>query len=200
MSVQPAHWSDRRATHATPPPTMQRCMRLVFLAGSAAAYLPRFPNAVRRGARYHVTMNDDDPPSPLSKAAWFGAEVFGKAAKALQPASAPVASTPVAPPPTSRAEAKTRLLADYERSYFVSGAMDEGLYAEDCLFADDIASFGGPGARARCGARRSVVMYCLYHRYGRFVANLDNLCVASACHYSGVMLAGSSRTSRTSAL
>ncbi|QDZ20227.1 hypothetical protein A3770_03p27450 [Chloropicon primus] len=51
-------------------------------------------------------------------------------------------------------EAVQRLRDDYDRTYFVTGKMDLGLYEEDCEFADPFVSFRG---------------------VARFKKNLDNL-------------------------
>ena len=97
----------------------------------------------------------ENEPSLAARAAWVGAEVFGKVASAVRADDAPPAAAAAAlVAPASREEARARLRADYERAYFVAGVMDEGLYAADCVFADDIAAFSGRE---------------------RFVANLANL-------------------------
>jgi len=45
--------------------------------------------------------------------------------------------------PRTLREAISRLEADYARRYFIIGAMDEALYADDCEFADPFTSFRG---------------------------------------------------------
>lgn len=101
-------------------------------------------------ARARVLAREEEP-TLASKGAWYAAELFGKvAALGRQGAAAPSLKGP----PKSLREAVARLEADYERSYFILGRMDEALYAADCEFADPFVSFKGTE---------------------RFVANLANL-------------------------
>ena len=134
-------------------------MNLVILATvalSAAALCPSRSLARRATTRRLAAGGDgENEPSLAARAAWVGAEVFGKVASAVRADDAPPAAAAAAlVAPASREEARARLRADYERAYFVAGVMDEGLYAADCVFADDIAAFSGRE---------------------RFVANLANL-------------------------
>ena len=104
---------------------------------------------------------DGKPEQPrvgvFSKGVWFAAEALGNIASFVKRGdTASLASTErtsdVAP--ISREDALKRLETDYSRDYFVSGDVDLDLYNEDCLFADDFASFRG---------------------LQRFKSNLDNL-------------------------
>jgi glutaredoxin len=110
----------------------------------------RVAAAARRGGA-----SDDDPPPPpasfASKGAWYATELAGNlAALARGGTPAPAgAAVPPAGPPRSMREAIRRLEADYARRYFIVGAMDEQLYADDCEFADPFVSFKG---RARFAA------------------------------------------------
>ena len=114
----------------------------VLLLSAAAAFVR--PHSIARRATPRLAGGDgDEEPSLAARAAWVGAEVFGKVASAVRADDAPPAAGAALVAPASRSEARARLLADYERAYFVAGVMDEGLYAEDCVFADDIASFSG---------------------------------------------------------
>lgn len=45
--------------------------------------------------------------------------------------------------PLMRTDAVTRLKADFDRFYFVTGQMDLDLYEEDCTFADPFVAFQG---------------------------------------------------------
>lgn len=45
--------------------------------------------------------------------------------------------------PLKRTDAVTRLKADFDRFYFVTGQMDLDLYEEDCTFADPFVAFQG---------------------------------------------------------
>lgn len=76
------------------------------------------------------------------KAVWQATEAFGKVASLVRGAP-DAAPDGVALAPASIDEAVARLRADYERDYFISGEVDEALYAEDCEFADPFASFRG---------------------------------------------------------
>jgi len=95
-----------------------------------------------------------------SRLVWSAAEAFGNLAALIRPSDASVEVAESAEKdlaravPVSTEDALTRLRVDYEREYFVTGNMDEDLYLEDCLFADDFASFRG---------------------LSRFKANLENL-------------------------
>eukprot|EP00953_Heterococcus_sp_UTEX-ZZ885_P042365 21532-Heterococcus_DN1.PRE.1 len=93
----------------------------------------------------------------FGKATWAGAEALGNVAAAIRKKDSAVAlmsAQQYGSTPTTRAEAIERLQAEYDNAYFISGQLDEALYAEDCEFADPFASFRG---RAR------------------FKANLENL-------------------------
>ena len=81
-------------------------------------------------------------PNPFLKAAWLGAEVLGKA-KFFQPTTSSYDVSPARQPATSAAQVIERLKADYDNFYFVTGAMDVDLYADDCTFGDPFASFQG---------------------------------------------------------
>lgn len=79
--------------------------------------------------------------SIVSKGAWAAAEVFGRIASRKDA----VSGQDEGEAPRSREEVIRRIRADYEKSppYFLSGNFDRYLYDEDCLFADDFASFKG---------------------------------------------------------
>lgn len=103
--------------------------------------------------------SEDSLGNLFGKATWIGAEALGNIAANLRGAKPPsvAESVPISTfgvPPASRSEAVDRLKAEYDAAYFISGKLDEALYAEDCEFADPFASFKG---RAR------------------FKANLENL-------------------------
>ena len=116
--------------------------------GSGATRAGIVPHVRRATNVVDVRMGDkDEEPSVLVKGVWFGAEAFGRVAKALRDPLAQVTSVSIAP--ASLDEAIKRLKADYEgtpsdpRPYFLTGVMDEALYDEDCEFADPFVSFKG---------------------------------------------------------
>lgn len=103
----------------------------------------------------------EEASMPL-RAAWAATEAFGRLSAAVtgMAAQPPAAEEAAEDPPRSLDESIARLARDYEgtssdpRPYFLTGRMDEALYAKDCEFSDPFVSFRG---------RK------------RFVANLQNL-------------------------
>lgn len=82
--------------------------------------------------------------SPLVKLAWYGSEAFGKAVAAFRPSKeAEEDDVEVYDGPVPRSEAVALIRKDYERSYFVTGNMNMGIYEADCEFADPFVSFKG---------------------------------------------------------
>ena len=77
-----------------------------------------------------------------TKAVWFGTELFGKLAAVGKP---PVAASTVRSSSgrLSTSEVGARLQADWDRQYFITGAIDLEVYDEDCEFADPFVSFRG---------------------------------------------------------
>ncbi|CAM9353274.1 unnamed protein product [Ascophyllum nodosum] len=94
-----------------------------------------------------------DDPSLGVKAAWYGSELFGNI---IGLGKSQESTARIGDPSTriSRADAAARLKSDFDRYYFVTGAMDLDLYEEDCTFADPFVAFEGRQ---------------------RFKSNLDNL-------------------------
>lgn len=77
-----------------------------------------------------------------TKASWYAVEAFGKVFGSA--ASKSETTTPLADrPPSSLKETTQRIQADNQREYFLSGEVDELIYAEDCTFADPFVSFRG---------------------------------------------------------
>jgi len=75
------------------------------------------------------------------KAAWYGAEAFGKVIGGGDAKSSSASSA--AAPPTSREAALASIRADYDEDYFVSGRGTLSAYAPECVFADPFVSFTG---------------------------------------------------------
>lgn len=88
------------------------------------------------------TNNEEKEMDPLTKASWYGVELFGKVFGDKNK----VASTETVnldAPPTSMKETFERIQLDNDRSYFLSGNVDKLIYDEDCVFADPFVSFSG---------------------------------------------------------
>jgi hypothetical protein len=83
-------------------------------------------------------------PDALTKASWFAVEAFGKVFGSQKDAARPqISSYSTDQPPASMKETQVRIQTDNEREYFLSGAVDELIYSEDCTFADPFVSFRG---------------------------------------------------------
>jgi len=81
--------------------------------------------------------------SPWDKAVWSAAEAVGSLRAAVVGKSGDSFASGAPLPARTREELLTRLRADYDRNYFLTGDVDVELYAEDCEFADPFASFRG---------------------------------------------------------
>lgn len=92
--------------------------------------------------------------NPFTKASWYAVEAFGKVFGSPVKNAATDFVVDRSKPPSSMQETLQRLQEDNDRQYFLSGTVDELIYAEDCTFSDPFVSFQG---------RR------------RFVENLQNL-------------------------
>ena len=78
------------------------------------------------------------------KAAWYGAEAFGKVIGGGGDATTTTAATRASvAAPTSREDALASIRGDYDEEYFVSGRGALSAYAPDCVFADPFVSFAG---------------------------------------------------------
>jgi hypothetical protein len=77
----------------------------------------------------------------LTKASWYGVEVFGKVFGSKRDSSTSAYS--LEQPPSSVEETKARLQADNNREYFLSGEVDKCIYDDQCVFADPFVSFKG---------------------------------------------------------
>mmetsp|Transcript_1592 Transcript_1592/g.3637 ORF Transcript_1592/g.3637 Transcript_1592/m.3637 type:complete len:259 (+) Transcript_1592:21-797(+) len=83
-------------------------------------------------------------PGILLKGAWVAAEALGNVAAAVTGKQETDSEEEVVTASgISREALMTRLRAEYDNEYFISGKMDLGIYEEDCLFADPFASFNG---------------------------------------------------------
>ena len=102
-----------------------------------------------RGGGYNSAVEEN----ATLKAAWQATEFLGKFSRIMQSRHNQEEKS-VGKVPANLQEASQRLQADFDRDYFISGAVDAQLYDEHCLFADPFASFRG----------RS-----------RFISNLKNL-------------------------
>lgn len=96
---------------------------------------------------------DGGEVSLFDQAVWNAAEALGAARAALSPEEQRFDDGD-GQPARSQEELVSRLRADYDKDYFLTGDLDVQLYAEDCEFSDPFAGFRGRD---------------------RFVANLRNL-------------------------
>jgi hypothetical protein len=81
---------------------------------------------------------------PLTKAAWYATEAFGKAfGSAVSEQRSDSSLDALDEPPASIEETQSRIKRDNEREYFLSGRIDELIYDEQCTFADPFVSFRG---------------------------------------------------------
>ena len=115
--------------------------------------------STRSHSFYYLAKQDKEASeitnNPFTKASWYAVEAFGKVFGS--PAKNGVAELAVVDrsrPPSTMQETVQRLQEDNDRQYFLSGTVDELIYAPDCTFSDPFVSFQG---------RR------------RFVENLQNL-------------------------
>ncbi len=88
----------------------------------------------------------ENEKNPLALASWYAVEAFGKL---FAPDSSKLSTTDQGPtinltaPPSSLNETLARIELDFERSYFLSGAVDRLIYDPDCVFSDPFVSFRG---------------------------------------------------------
>jgi Uncharacterized conserved protein (DUF2358) len=99
-----------------------------------------------KGTRTVLSSNkheeDSKPPDPLTKSSWYIVEAFGNMFGGTG-GSKPSVIAETDQPPKSISQTKERLRMDNERSYFLSGTVDELIYSESCVFADPFVSFSG---------------------------------------------------------
>lgn len=74
------------------------------------------------------------------KAAWYGAEIFGKLVGGNQK---PKATEEVSAEDITWETALKEIRADFDNNYFVSGDADMSAYDPECEFADPFVSFNG---------------------------------------------------------
>ena len=84
----------------------------------------------------------DEDLNPLAKASWYAVELFGntfgKTSKEDKGTELDTTS-----PPKSIRETYERIQQDNDRSYFLSGEVDQNIYDPDCVFSDPFVSFSG---------------------------------------------------------
>jgi len=106
----------------------------------------RNPASSGRKSRLHLAKNDEQKEmNPVTKASWYGVELFGKVFGDKKGLSTEQTSYDVdtSRPPLSMKETFQRIQLDNDRSYFLSGDVDKLIYDEDCIFADPFVSFNG---------------------------------------------------------
>lgn len=90
--------------------------------------------------------NDNDvnqkDMNPLTKSSWYAVELFGKVFGSVKGDDANAVED-YSGPPQSLDETFARIKLDNNRSYFLSGQVDEDIYDPDCVFSDPFVSFSG---------------------------------------------------------
>jgi len=94
-----------------------------------------------RETRVALRAADEPPAGPLDRVVWSAAEALGNVRASLQGDTS--FSDGLLTAATSKEELVSRLRADYDRSYFLTGDVDVELYSEDCEFSDPFAAFRG---------------------------------------------------------
>lgn len=80
-----------------------------------------------------------DIMNPLAKSSWYAVELFGKAFASNKKKETAITDGP----PQSLQETLLRIQKDNDRSYFLSGQVDQAIYDPNCVFSDPFASFSG---------------------------------------------------------
>jgi hypothetical protein len=78
---------------------------------------------------------------PLTKSSWYAVELFGKLFGSAKDEAQVVED--YSGPPKSLQETLNRIKLDNDRSYFLSGQVDEDIYDPECVFSDPFVSFAG---------------------------------------------------------
>ncbi|MFS7925015.1 putative NTF2-like domain superfamily protein [Helianthus anomalus] len=95
--------------------------------------------------RIRCTRGGKGPENLLLKTAWYGSELLGIAASFFRPPPSPVVEGRRSREDVviERAVLVETIKGDYQRSYFVTGALTLDAYEDDCEFADPAGSFKG---------------------------------------------------------
>ena len=89
------------------------------------------------------TMEENEKKmNPLTKSSWYAVELFGNLFGSMGQKEAEEAEDYTGPP-KSLQETLNRIKMDNDRSYFLSGMVDEEIYDSDCVFSDPFVSFSG---------------------------------------------------------
>jgi hypothetical protein len=103
------------------------------------------------GIKSETTKEDTSSKNknPLELASWYAVEAYGKvfgskksSATVLDRVSENI-NVDLTKKPSSLGETLVRIKRDNDRSYFLSGEVDELIYDEKCTFADPFVSFDG---------------------------------------------------------
>lgn len=92
--------------------------------------------------------DNKDDIDPLTKSAWYAVEIFGNLFGKSTTSSSPVVDKYTGPP-KSLQETFDRIKLDNDRSYFLSGQVDEDIYDPECVFSDPFVSFSSRNASLR---------------------------------------------------
>jgi hypothetical protein len=113
----------------------------------------------QESARYGSSSNDPDSKKPneksnnnndnnnnidaLTQTSWYAVEWFGKLFGRSSSSTTTNSMTTFSGPPSSIQETLQRIQLDNDRAYFLSGEVDQELYAPNCVFSDPFVSFEG---------------------------------------------------------
>lgn len=140
------------------PSTRLALLALLFALDFSYAFTVAYFETSSSKGGILLSAKDDRTPeittNPFTKASWYAVEAFGKVFGSSVTKEDTELAVDLSKPPASLKETIKRLKDDNDRQYFLSGTVDELIYAEDCTFSDPFVSFRG---------RR------------RFVQNLQNL-------------------------
>eukprot|EP00980_Cylindrotheca_fusiformis_P012162 scaffold2939_cov123-Cylindrotheca_fusiformis.AAC.6 len=110
--------------------------------GFSTKNVPRLQSAVVLSNSANDNDTKQKDMNPLTKSSWYGVELFGKvfgsAKKDAEPKEEDYSGSL-----KSLDETFARIKLDNDRSYFLSGQVDEDIYDPECVFSDPFVSFTG---------------------------------------------------------
>ncbi|KAJ0803351.1 putative NTF2-like domain superfamily protein [Helianthus annuus] len=127
---------------------MANTRQLLPASSSSSSYVTVVHNHRRfflsNGTRIRCSRGGKGPENLLLKTAWYGSELLGIAASFFRPSPPPVVEGRSREDVViERAVLVETIKGDYQRSYFVTGALTLDAYEDHCEFADPAGSFKG---------------------------------------------------------